>query len=506
METLGRIVDLSGRKALQLIATLPAHYSRDVAWAIKGRATAADRRTLVTPSALAVSIGGKGYVIDAQIEMDVNSAANWDTTAGTNYTVAANRAGKDFYVYAVQAGVSRPDIILSANSTVPAGFTAVNSRKLAGFHSLCADAGVIAGHPLTGFMAGDILPETVWDLLFRPVSSPEGMFYVPGTGWWVDIYLASGAGVNTRSAFGATISDTCDWMSFVDNLAAVGKRLLEDWLFQVALYGSNEETNIAGSADPVTTGGHVDTAGRRMLSHYGGEDGCGAEWQWLLDQSYRLDFDGTVSDSGNSATIYHVAAPGGNQVYLKYDDAGNPFLCSNLATAQADKTVAFGSYNVTLRHDAAAAGGMPVYFNGNASQPSRLLINNAKMTAADYIRTNNPAYLLQVAHDASAAVNGRALYFDDGGDNRFEANNIGAANAVANLAAMSQPWAYYDLPGAKGGLYRQGINGDVKLVAGGTWNTGTDAGSRSRSLNYFRWRAVSWITARGCARSRGTGS
>jgi hypothetical protein len=505
MENLNRIIDLSGRKTLQTIACLPAHYSRDIAWAIKGRTAAADRRTLVTPSALAVNIGGQGHIIDAQMELDINVAANWDTTAGTDYSNPANRAGKDLYAYAVRTGISRPDIILSANSTVPTGFSAANSRKIAGFHGLCANAGVISNHPLTGFLTGDILPETVWDILFRPICTPEGMFYVPGTGWWVDIYLASQTGASTRSAYGATISDTRDWNSYVDDFAAVGKRLLDDWLFQVAFFGSNEETNIAGSADPVTTGGHSDTAGRRMISYYGGEDGCGAMWQWLLDQSYRLDFDGTVSDYGSGATIYHAASPGGNQVYLKYDDAGNPYLCSNLATAQADKIIAFGSYKVVVRYDAAAAtGGLPVYFKDSASQPSRLLVNNTRMTAADYIRTNNPVYLLQVAHDAAAATNGRALYFDDGADNRFECNNIGAANAVANLANLSPSWAYYDLPGSKGSLNRQGSYGDVKLLAGGSWTSGTNCGSRARAALYSRWYTASVLGARGCARSRRT--
>ena len=41
--------------------------------------------------------------------------------------------------------------------------------------------------------------------------------------------------------------------------------------------------NIAGSNDPGTTGGHKDTAGRRMISNYGVEDCCGVLWQWTKD-------------------------------------------------------------------------------------------------------------------------------------------------------------------------------------------------------------------------------
>jgi hypothetical protein len=82
-------------------------------------------------------------------------------------------------------------------------------------------------------------------------------------------------------------------MDFNDDLAAVGKRLLGDDEFQAIAAGSNEETNITGSADPVTTGGHVDTSSRRMVSNIGVEDCAGALWQWLRTASVRLD-DGTA--------------------------------------------------------------------------------------------------------------------------------------------------------------------------------------------------------------------
>lgn len=106
---------------------------------------------------------------------------------------------------------------------------------------------------------------------------------------WVAIYLASGTGSSTASANGAEITDTRSWMDFVDDFAAIGCRMLEDDEFQAIAAGSNEETNIAGSADPVTTGGHLNTAGRRMISNIGCEDCCGAMWQWLRTQSYRFD-------------------------------------------------------------------------------------------------------------------------------------------------------------------------------------------------------------------------
>jgi hypothetical protein len=79
-------------------------------------------------------------------------------------------------------------------------------------------------------------------------------------------------------------------MDHVDDLAAVNKRLLDDGEFQKIAAGGNEETNIAGSADPGTTGGHIDTAGRRMISAIGCEDCAGVMYQWLSDQSFRSDY------------------------------------------------------------------------------------------------------------------------------------------------------------------------------------------------------------------------
>jgi hypothetical protein len=175
------------------------------------------------------------------------------------------------------------------------------------------------------------------------------MVYDSGINKWVDIYLISGTGVSTTSVKGGTISDIRDWMDFVDDVHAVKKRLLTDEEFQSIAAGSNEETNISGSADPATTGGHVDTASRRMISNIGCEDCAGVMWQWLLDQSYRAD--GTT-------------------------------------------------------------------------------------------------------------------------------------------------WAWYDLPGAKGSIYRQGTYGDVKLLAGGNWYSAAYAGSRARYAHHYRWITITIIGGR----------
>jgi hypothetical protein len=297
--------------------TITSVYERGTAPSIKGTLAEVDRHTIVSPGGgLNVGINGTVYILTSQVELDLSNSEHWDITS-PDYTVAANRAGKDFYVYACQPSSGyAPVLILSANSTYPTGYTADTSRKIGGFHCLCLSVGTISGHPLSGFVTGDILPLSVWDLLHRPkTASPEGMVWCPSANIWVDIYLQSGTGSTTASAYGATITDTRTWMDHVDDLAAVNKRLLDDGEFQKIAAGGNEETNIAGSADPGTTGGHIDTASRRMISAIGCEDCAGVMYQWLSDQSYRPGSSttwGWYDLPGGKGSLYNHAGTSGN--------------------------------------------------------------------------------------------------------------------------------------------------------------------------------------------------
>ena len=56
--------------------------------------------------------------------------------------------------------------------------------------------------------------------------------------------------------------------------------------FVSASLGSNQSTNVVGSVDKITTGGHKDTSNRRMISNIGLEDCCGDHWQWGADVGY----------------------------------------------------------------------------------------------------------------------------------------------------------------------------------------------------------------------------
>lgn len=239
-------------------------------------------------------------------DVTISTATDLDTGTISN--------GKDYYVYACNSSGTLV-FKISLNSTYPSGFSASTSRKIGGFHTLSVAVGTISGHTLTGYVANDILPRSVWDLKHRPRSNPEGMVWSSEIQKWVDIYLASGTGASTASTYNATISDTRDWNDFVDDGAAVGKRLLDDDEFQAIAAGSNEETNITGSADPVTTGGHSDTAARRMISNIGCEDCTGALWQWLRTQSTRWDVVtpgwGWYNLPGAKGSLYNYGGTGG---------------------------------------------------------------------------------------------------------------------------------------------------------------------------------------------------
>lgn len=261
------------------VSTAPSYYQRQQIFSTN--------KTTITIYPTWVNIGDSGYILSENKSINIASSGSWDTAS---YATAANRAGKDFYIYAcVPSDGTEPDFILSANSTVPTGYTATNSRKIGGFHCLAVAVGTISGNTLTGYGVGDILPATPWDLKHRAVSENEGMSYISGCGIWMDIYLPSWNGSKLVSVYGGTVADGASSKkfhgeAFAEAFGKIGKRLVRRDEFICAMKGSNEQTNIKNSADPNTTGGHVDTSNRRMISNYGIEDGCGAYWQWAEDQ------------------------------------------------------------------------------------------------------------------------------------------------------------------------------------------------------------------------------
>jgi len=296
---------------------IPGHYSRNVRWRVKGYDTAENRRTLVSPDRILTEINNGGYVKDTAVELDINNASSWDDTADTDWTVAANRAGKDFYIYlCVPSSGFDPDIVLSPNATIPDGYTAANSRKVGQFHCLCEDVltnvypyenegndeDYVAAayvnsslsngdtqHWMEGMITGDILPWSVQDLLHRPHdgATREGATFSPKDNRWGMIYLPSWDAATNRlvSRYGATIADGDSSPAFHASrfdqaLGGVGYMSINRQEFVNMSLGSPQGVNIAGSADPNTTGGHAATNGQRIVSLIGMEDMTGVMYQW----------------------------------------------------------------------------------------------------------------------------------------------------------------------------------------------------------------------------------
>lgn len=271
-----------------LIKNNPNYYNRDELFTT-------NKTTVTIPKDLKININGNCYISTINKSLQLSTV---DTPA--------NLAGKDVYIYACEpTSGTEPIFVLSLNSTVPTGYTANNSRKIGGFHCLCKDVGVIEGHTLSGYVTGDILPATRWDLLHRPKGEPEGFAYEELTDCWIAIYLPSWDGTKLVSVYNGVIADGSSakkWHgeAFYEQFVKQGMRLVWRHEFQMGAKGSNEQTNIQGSSDPNTTGGHVDTAGRRMISNIGLEDCCGVLWQFAMD----LGFAG---GSGWTNSVYHSA-------------------------------------------------------------------------------------------------------------------------------------------------------------------------------------------------------
>ena len=250
---------------------------------------------------------------------------------------ASLTAGTDYYIYAVQKDetdtltneiIKTVELKASLNSTYPTGYTGNNSRKIGGFHTLCAavtssnapvlvDNDIWDSHPAIGYNAGDIIPNSVWCLSNRPQSEPEGMVYVDKIDKWVDIYLQSGTGLSTASVFGAVVTDNRQQINHQWDMELKNKKLASDNDFTMFAEGSNQKTAIYGSKEPSPkiTGGHTDTAGKRMISGYFIEDCCGFLWQWLDEiaptgGSGFSNYDGSAARGQSYGVPYCLRAGG----------------------------------------------------------------------------------------------------------------------------------------------------------------------------------------------------
>jgi hypothetical protein len=261
--------------------------------------------------------------------------------SATAVTMPSLSAGTDYAIYQCSDGTIRAD----ASFTAPTGYTTTNSRQIGGFHyAPGGNAAAMAG----GNTTPAINPYSVWDLKFRPrCIDPRGMALVAGR-FWADIYLTNTAtdangssryglaicsgGVPPKipAAFGGNGSTAYGQFNMWDAtevLASVGKRLLTTKEFQIAAYGTTEETSL--SADPVTTGLQAGT----YTSKWGLFQAAGCYWamgrelggpypsaSWTQSTGNRGQFVdmpnavflggsfGNGSSSGSRASLWNYAA------------------------------------------------------------------------------------------------------------------------------------------------------------------------------------------------------
>jgi len=270
-----------------------------------------------------VNIGGnsKGYLLASVAGFDPYAAANRDDS----FTIIA--LGDDIYIYACQQATGYAKLVASKNSTAPAGFTTLNSRKIGGFHvgriRPLAQRFVAAYLPLPG-----IVPGSVWDLGHRPKCSPEGMNeFQPGL--WGSIYLLSvisGAwpGVVFGSRYNVSPVRSTGGYNQIDlhrGVHAVGMRepSFEEWLMMAdgAPQGLADTNDTAWSATtntaPCNTG-----AVQKSVSCANFVDCVGNLWENISGQfdignsTNAYAWDATVVNTGQDAAqargqVYHVA-------------------------------------------------------------------------------------------------------------------------------------------------------------------------------------------------------
>lgn len=239
-------------------------------------------------------------------------------------------AGTSYFVYLVYT--DQGNWLFKISTSDSQTFTgALATRIIGGFDTLCVSVtseqvySTTEVHPFSGAVAGYIHPFSVWDLWHRPVCCPEGFAYAPTLGIWASIYLMSkDATLNTWttgttasgskypndsfkmvSKNGGTILDgastpALDCLDGEQQLHYQGMRLPTLAEFGDLARGAPQEVNIKNSVDPVTTGGHLATNDKRIISYCGLEDIVGVLWQWSSESSYDASGSTTWAENYNA--------------------------------------------------------------------------------------------------------------------------------------------------------------------------------------------------------------
>ena len=236
--------------------------------------------------------------------------------------------GKAYNLFLVpNANYDGVELKVSLNSTAPTGYTPGDTRRIGGWHTLCVAVGDTStwapDHKLNGWLAGDILPQSVWTLYHRPYASPNNTIYIPcGIPFWRTIYDHSGSMLTTNFEYGGTVTRSKSFYGHMIDMMYAGYIL--PTYEQAAISGFDCEPlkAVMGKAEAsvTTAGGHVNESNHRIVSSYGAEDCAGCTWkittigaiggnEWNTDPSVGIHQYGSVNvlivggdwaDSGNA--------------------------------------------------------------------------------------------------------------------------------------------------------------------------------------------------------------
>lgn len=195
--------------------------------------------------------------------------------------------GKDYSIFLVPDEDTGIAIKISLNKTAPVGYNAYDTRRIGGFHTECVNVGTIStNHPMNGWLAGDIIPSSVWTLWHKPaIASPSGMYYHKKLDGWRPIYVQSGTLENTVFEYGATVTRSRSGWDHEVDLGLVGLEFPTSTQFTIASLGVIPLRAVRGQAESSCTiaGGWYNQDNVRMVTEEGEESTCGGLWEILRD-------------------------------------------------------------------------------------------------------------------------------------------------------------------------------------------------------------------------------
>ena len=195
--------------------------------------------------------------------------------------------GKDYSIFLVPDGEKNVAIKISLNKTAPVGYNTVNTRRIGGFHTECKNVGTVKeGNAMNGWLAGDIIPNSVWTLWHKPlIASPSGARYVPERDAWKTIYSQSGTLENTVFEYGATTTRSRSAWDHELDLGLVGWEFPTSIDFTISELGIIPLKAVSGKAESscTTAGGWVNENNIRMVTSGGDESTCGGLWTILQE-------------------------------------------------------------------------------------------------------------------------------------------------------------------------------------------------------------------------------